>query len=211
VTEKLENRLIDRAFLSHEHLDHFWGLPALASRSRGLPLYVPATLSSTARSFIGKSRYHGPVIPLASGTIHKHFPGCASTLRDFQIILGIQGEQILFFNVKDKGLVIVTGCGHCTIQWALDFARTNIVTPTGRIYGVFGGLHISALETWSPAADAMLDAMVAANLSMVASNHCTGVTAVQKMLERNLPVVTGSANFGSKSNLYVGNGDTVLF
>ena len=31
------------------------------------------------------------------------------------------------------------------------------------------------------------------------------------MLERKLPVATGSASFGSKSNLYVGNGDALVF
>jgi 7,8-dihydropterin-6-yl-methyl-4-(beta-D-ribofuranosyl)aminobenzene 5'-phosphate synthase len=211
VAEKLKKGLVDRAILSHEHLDHFWGLPALCSLDGRIPLYVPSTLTSDARKFIEKSRHRGPVSQVAPGTIYKHFPGFATALMDVPIILGIRGEQVLFFNVKDKGLVIVTGCCHCGIKSSLDFARASIATATGKFHGIFGGLHVSALETWSPAADQQLDAMEQAKLTVVGSNHCTGIMAVQKMLERKLPVATGSANFGSKSNLYIGNGDSIVF
>jgi 7,8-dihydropterin-6-yl-methyl-4-(beta-D-ribofuranosyl)aminobenzene 5'-phosphate synthase len=211
VAEKLEKGLIDRTILSHEHLDHLWGLPALCALDKRIPLYVPSTLTSKAEKFIEKSRHRGPVSQVAPGTIYKHFPGFATALMDVPIILGIRGEQFLFFNVKGKGLVIVTGCCHSGIKSAIDFARASIATDTGKLHGVFGGLHISALETWSPAADQQLDAMEQAKLTVVGSNHCTGVMAVQKMLERKLPVAMGSANFGSKSNLYVGNGDSIVF
>ncbi|BDG02759.1 MBL fold metallo-hydrolase [Anaeromyxobacter oryzae] len=211
VAEKLENGLIDRAILSHEHLDHFWGLPALTALNRKVPFWVPSTLSAEAWNFIDRSKLKGPITQVTPGTVHKHFPGFASAVLDVPIILGVRGEQILYFNVKDKGMVIVTGCGHVGIQNAIAFAQNNIVTSAGRFYGLFGGLHISALETWSPAADQMLDAMQAAQFSVVASNHCTGITAVEKMIERGFPMVTGSANYGSKSSHYIGNGDSIVF
>ncbi|MBW2443360.1 MAG: hypothetical protein JRH12_23010 [Deltaproteobacteria bacterium] len=44
-----------------------------------------------------------------------------------------------------------------------------------------------------------------------ACNHCTGLPAVEKMLELGIPVVQGSVKHGSKSKLYVGNGDEVVF
>jgi 7,8-dihydropterin-6-yl-methyl-4-(beta-D-ribofuranosyl)aminobenzene 5'-phosphate synthase len=211
VAEKLQYRVVDQVILSHEHLDHLWGLPALTSFNRRLPLYVPSTLSAEAWKFMRRNKYHGHVTQIAPGTIHKHFPGCASTTFDLSIILGIRGEQVLYFNVKDKGLVIVTGCGHCGIGSAIDFARMNIVTETGKFHGLFGGLHIAALESWGPAGEAALDAMEAAQFEKVASNHCTGVIAVEHMIERNFPVVMGSANFGSKSNRYIGCGDSIVF
>jgi len=211
VAERLENRRVDRAVLSHEHLDHFWGLPALTALDRKIPLYAPSTLSERGREFLKKSKHQGPMTEVVPGSIHQHFPGFASTVIDIPIILGVRGEQILFFNVKDKGIVIVTGCGHCGIQSAIDFARKNIVTQTGKFHGLFGGLHISALEVWSPAADQMLDAIEGAQFSKIASNHCTGIAAVEKMLARNFPMVSGSANFGSKSNRYIGNGDSIVF
>ena len=211
VAAKLENRLVERAILSHEHLDHFWGLPALCALDRRIPLFVPSTLTADAWKFIRKSKHNGSVAPLAPGSLHVHFPGFASTVLDIPIILGVRGEQILYFNVKDKGLVIVTGCCHCGIKSAIDFAKTNIATETGRFHGLFGGMHISALEVWSPTADQMLDSIQGAQFDVIGSNHCTGIMAVEKMLERGFPVAMGSANFGSKSNRYIGNGDSLSF
>jgi 7,8-dihydropterin-6-yl-methyl-4-(beta-D-ribofuranosyl)aminobenzene 5'-phosphate synthase len=211
VAQKLENRVVERAILSHEHLDHLWGLPALCAINRYIPLVVPSTLTNDAWGFIWKSRYAGPLTSVKPGCVHKHFPGFASTVLDIPIILGVRGEQILFFNVKGKGLVIVTGCCHCGIKSAIDFARTNIATETGRFHGLFGGMHISALEVWSPTADQMLDSIQQAQFDVIGSNHCTGIIAVEKMLERGLPVAMGSANFGSKSSRYIGNGDSLSF
>jgi 7,8-dihydropterin-6-yl-methyl-4-(beta-D-ribofuranosyl)aminobenzene 5'-phosphate synthase len=46
---------------------------------------------------------------------------------------------------------------------------------------------------------------------MIACNHCTGEVAVKKMIALGYPVVRGKARYGSKSDLYVGNGDEVFF
>jgi len=43
----------------------------------------------------------------------------------------------------------------------------------------------------------------------IACNHFTGAVAVQKMLDFGYPVVRDTAKFGSKSDLYIGKGDTV--
>jgi 7,8-dihydropterin-6-yl-methyl-4-(beta-D-ribofuranosyl)aminobenzene 5'-phosphate synthase len=53
--------------------------------------------------------------------------------------------------------------------------------------------------------------MAAMNLQKVAANHCTGMVAIEKMIAANIPVVRGTAKFGSRSDLYVGNGDEVVF
>jgi hypothetical protein len=37
------------------------------------------------------------------------------------------------------------------------------------------------------------------------------VITVEKMMEAGQNVVTGTANFGSKSDKYVGNGDEIIF
>jgi 7,8-dihydropterin-6-yl-methyl-4-(beta-D-ribofuranosyl)aminobenzene 5'-phosphate synthase len=48
-------------------------------------------------------------------------------------------------------------------------------------------------------------------MQQVAANHCTGLIAIQKMQAAGIPVVKGTAKYGSRSDLYVGNGDTVVF
>ena len=48
-------------------------------------------------------------------------------------------------------------------------------------------------------------------LAVVAANHCTGMISIEKMIEAGIPVARGTARHGSKSDLYVGNGDEVVF
>ena len=47
-------------------------------------------------------------------------------------------EQGLIFNIKDKGAIIVTGCGHQTIEKL--FQRYDILSDIP-LYGILGGLH----------------------------------------------------------------------
>ena len=49
------------------------------------------------------------------------------------------------------------------------------------------------------------------DLKKVAWNHFTGAVAVQKMIDFGYPVVRSTAQFGSKSDVYIGNGNTVTF
>jgi len=49
------------------------------------------------------------------------------------------------------------------------------------------------------------------NFKKIACNHCTGLVAVERMLELVYPVVKGTARYGSRSELFVGNGDSVEF
>jgi 7,8-dihydropterin-6-yl-methyl-4-(beta-D-ribofuranosyl)aminobenzene 5'-phosphate synthase len=49
------------------------------------------------------------------------------------------------------------------------------------------------------------------NFDKVACNHCTGLKAVEKMLELGYPVVKGTGSFTSVSDLYVGAGDEIVF
>ena len=51
-------------------------------------------------------------------------------------------EQSLMFNVKDKGIVIVTGCGHQTVEKM--FQRFDKLSDAP-IYGILGGLHLHCL------------------------------------------------------------------
>jgi len=119
-------------------------------------------------------------------------------------------EQSLYFNVKDKGIVCVTGCCHQSILAFADFAQKKIAGGE-KMYGVYGGLHIAPFGPMDPKREHIVKEMGKYNFQKVACNHCTGLAAVQKMIELGYPVVRGTGRFGTKSDLYVGNGDEVAF
>lgn len=129
---------VNMLVISHPHGDHMGGMLnqvrhtfAPSSRLvdlRGMPAYVPAPLvNSTARVIV----VDGPRV-LA--------PGIATMgpIAQQDFFMGWTPEQSLAIYVKDKGLVLVVGCGHPTIQRIVARARMLFDEP---IYGIVGGLH----------------------------------------------------------------------
>ena len=201
---------INFLYITHEHVDHFWGLPAALKYRPDVKLLIPAGFSENSRELLRKSGHLGRVVELGAEAPHVLFPGCASVTFDIPIFLKTHGEQALYFHVEGRGMVTVTGCCHPGVIGLLEYAEEEFEGFT-EFHGVYGGLHIAPFEEWGPAQDELLDKLKSYRLQQLACNHCTGVLTVQKMLERGMPVVRGTGSRGSRSEYYVGNGDTVVF
>jgi 7,8-dihydropterin-6-yl-methyl-4-(beta-D-ribofuranosyl)aminobenzene 5'-phosphate synthase len=217
----LEQGGVDLLYLTHEHMDHFWGLEAILKRDPGLTMLVPSTLSISALKFIfggtfqpagarNRVPHQGRLLKMAPGQVHLLFEGCASLTFDQPIILGIKGEQSLFFNIKDKGILCVSGCCHQGLNQLLGFAQEHLAGGQA-LYGLYGGLHLAPFGPLSPQAEDVILSLEQYGLEKLAVNHCTGQKAVELMRELSYPVIEGRASQGSKSPLYLGNGDTVVF
>jgi len=74
----------------------------------------------------------------------------------------------------DKGLVVVTGCGHAGTINTLEYAR-EVVAP-GPLYALIGGLHLFAATDETLAWTA--GKLRAAGLVNLLGGHCTGIEAV---------------------------------
>jgi 7,8-dihydropterin-6-yl-methyl-4-(beta-D-ribofuranosyl)aminobenzene 5'-phosphate synthase len=74
----------------------------------------------------------------------------------------------------DKGLVVLTGCGHAGIVNIVEYARR--VAGPSPVYAVVGGLHLFAAKDDALAWTA--DKLRAAGLVDLLGAHCTGVEAV---------------------------------
>jgi 7,8-dihydropterin-6-yl-methyl-4-(beta-D-ribofuranosyl)aminobenzene 5'-phosphate synthase len=201
---------IDFLYITHEHVDHFWGLPAALKYRPDVKLLIPTGFSERSRELLSKSGHAGRVVELGPEAPHVLFPGCASVTFDIPIFLKTHGEQSLYFHVEGQGMVAVTGCCHPGVIGLLEYAEEEFEGFT-EFHGVYGGLHIAPFEEWGPAQEELLDKLQSYRLQQLACNHCTGILTVQKMLERGMPVVRGTGSRGSKSEYYVGNGDTVVF
>jgi hypothetical protein len=57
--------------------------------------------------------------------------------------------------------------------------------------------------------EAMIRDMGRYGFDRIACNHCTGLPAVELMTALGYPIVRGTGNLGSISDLYIGNGDSV--
>ena len=204
----LQEGQIDALIVSHEHFDHFWGIGSTLRHCPDLTIYVPEGFQAAGFDFILRQGHIGEVVTVPADQPLVLFPGLALVSFPLSMSLRVQGESVLYANLQHKGMAMVTGCGHGGVLNLLDYARRTF-RGGERIHAIYGGLHISPLEDWDEAREQILDALRDYGLDKVACNHCTGRTAVEKMLERGLPVVQGTARNGSQTKLYVGNGDVL--
>ncbi len=79
-------------------------------------------------------------------------------------------ETALYFNIQGKGLVVVTGCGHCGIINTIKHGQE--LTGISQIYAVIGGFH----EEWTPEPKLKdkIDQILAFKPEIVCGMHCTG-------------------------------------
>jgi len=85
-----------------------------------------------------------------------------------------RGEQALFFNVKGKGLVVLSGCAHAGIVNTVKHAQK--IAGTDKIHAVMGGFHLINAKP------AVIQNTVADIKAMkpdhVVPTHCTGFEAI---------------------------------
>ena len=221
IDKMLKNGEIDFLYISHEHLDHLWGLETTLKYNPELKIIIPSTFHPPGLQFVNgadfpkagtKNSIHhkGELVKFQVGEITKLADGVVSVGFDIPIILKIRGEQSLYFNVKDKGLVLCTGCCHQNVVSFSEYAVDNLGAK-GKIYGLYGGLHIAPFGPLGEKQAGWVKKMGSYGFKKIAANHCTGLPAVKKMLELGYPVIKGTGSKGSQSDLYVGNGDAVVF
>ena len=95
----------------------------------------------------------------------------------------IWDDQNLIVNVKDKGLVIVSGCSHAGAVNVLHNAQR--LTGEQRVGGFVGGCHLTG-GLFEAIIEPTVEAFSAARVERVLPAHCTGWKAVHAMA-RALP------------------------
>jgi len=228
----LNNKNVDVMVMSHEHLDHFWGLRSTLKRYQNIPMVIPNSFYPEGKAMLAgkyrndKSRVYndiphtGDLTEVGPDQILKLYPGVAVKMFDVPILLRVRGEQCLIFNVKDKGVATVTGCCHMGLLTLLNWAALNI--EGYRPYGCYGGLHIAAFENWDPKFDDVIAGAKRMNLEKLGCNHCTGWVWAQKARAAGLPIVLGTEKYkeykklpttgpGATENVYLRNGDVIVF
>jgi 7,8-dihydropterin-6-yl-methyl-4-(beta-D-ribofuranosyl)aminobenzene 5'-phosphate synthase len=89
-------------------------------------------------------------------------------------------EDMSLVAVTDKGLVVVSGCGHAGIINTLEHARKKVQNTN--VYAALGGFHLFALD------DAKLDWTASKlkefGLQQFLGAHCTGIEAVYRIRQQ---------------------------
>ncbi len=201
---------IEALIISHEHFDHYWGLPVTLKYNPGITIYIPEGFYPEGLQYLKDSGHQGRVVTVKNG-LTTHIPGMASYVFPIPIICRVYGEQSLYFNVAGKGLVSVTGCCHQGIIQFAETAYKEVKYENDSFHGIYGGLHISPFDDWDPKYDDLVISLRNYNFDHIGCNHCTGVLCAKKFISAGYPVVEGSARHRSKDKAYLGNGDVITF
>jgi 7,8-dihydropterin-6-yl-methyl-4-(beta-D-ribofuranosyl)aminobenzene 5'-phosphate synthase len=94
----------------------------------------------------------------------------------------IKDDQALVANISDKGLVILTGCGHAGIINTVNYAKK--ITGIDRIHAIIGGFHLPADGgIYEAAIEPTLKEFEKSNPDHLVPCHCTGWKATNKIIE----------------------------
>jgi 7,8-dihydropterin-6-yl-methyl-4-(beta-D-ribofuranosyl)aminobenzene 5'-phosphate synthase len=129
---------IDIIVISHPHGDHLGGTEWRKKKTFSL---------TTHQLDLGQRQVYTPVPMTYPGLqpIHTSKPTKIAKgvmtigVIDCPLFIGIVQEQAIAINVEGKGIVIVSGCGHQTIERILQRTDCLFEEP---IYGLLGGFHI---------------------------------------------------------------------
>lgn len=85
----------------------------------------------------------------------------------------------LVVNIKNKGLLIITGCGHSGI---INIVKHSIkIMNNNNIYGIIGGLHL--IDSSNEVIEKTVNELLKFDLKLIIPGHCTGIMAMSKIKE----------------------------
>lgn len=80
-------------------------------------------------------------------------------------------DRAVVINVRQKGLVVISGCAHAGIINTALYAQR--ITGVNRIYAILGGFHLAGKEYETKIASTV-EELKKLNLTFIAPSHCTG-------------------------------------
>jgi len=92
-------------------------------------------------------------------------------------------DSAMVFNIKGKGLVVLSGCAHSGIVNTVTYARQ--VTGVEKVMAVMGGFHLSGMDV-DAVIQPTIEALKTINPTYIVPTHCTGRLAMQ-MIEKEMP------------------------
>ena len=94
----------------------------------------------------------------------------------------VKDDQAIVVNLRNKGLIVLTGCGHAGIINTLNYAKD--LTGVDKIYAIIGGFHLPADGgIYEEAMDPTIKEIQNADPEYVIPCHCTGWKATNRIID----------------------------
>ena len=92
----------------------------------------------------------------------------------------VKDDQALVMLLKNKGLVILTGCGHAGIINTINYATK--VTGIKKVYALIGGFHLTG-EGYEESIPFTINELLKINPEYIIPCHCTGWKACNEIIK----------------------------
>lgn len=92
------------------------------------------------------------------------------------------GEHATCFHVKDRGLIVISSCGHAGIVNSIRQAQA--VSGVQKVHAAMGGFHLSPAP--EPYVAQTVQALKEMDVDYIVPMHCTGPTFV-RLVQREMP------------------------
>ena len=92
----------------------------------------------------------------------------------------VYDDQAMVMHVRNKGLVVITGCGHAGVINIVHQARSQ--TGVEQVYAVLGGFHLTG-ALFEPIIPQTIEALQQIHPAVIVPAHCTGWRATQRIAQ----------------------------
>lgn len=93
----------------------------------------------------------------------------------------VNDDQGIVANIRDKGLVIISGCAHAGIINTINYAK--ILTGINKVFAVVGGFHLTGGGIYDDAIEPTLRELKKINPEYLVPCHCTGWKATNRIIQ----------------------------
>jgi 7,8-dihydropterin-6-yl-methyl-4-(beta-D-ribofuranosyl)aminobenzene 5'-phosphate synthase len=87
----------------------------------------------------------------------------------------MEDDQSIVINVRDLGLVVISGCAHAGIVNSVKYAME--LTGEGRVCAIIGGFHLAGPDM-GPVVDATMKEIKKLSPKVIMPMHCTGFEVI---------------------------------
>jgi 7,8-dihydropterin-6-yl-methyl-4-(beta-D-ribofuranosyl)aminobenzene 5'-phosphate synthase len=170
------------------HPDVFQPRKFPGQHGQSLPVVDPAALREAGAEIHAlrqPSRWCSDLV-CVSGEIERStafetgFPGAQIEMEGTWHTDPFHDDQAVVMSVKDKGLVVISGCAHAGIINTVRHAQK--ITGIEKIHAIIGGFHLTG-PAFEPRIQVTIDAMRLFEPDHIVPMHCTGWRAINSFSE----------------------------